>query len=250
VLLIGFTATFARFATWLVPDLPQRGARVLAETRYLDPDVLETPAIALEHVRWELGEMGALVVDMLRRVRPALRDEDLEALETIVVDEERVDQVHHQILQYLARLREGRLTAHESKVLHDLNSIADHLEHVADVVSKDMVKNSYRAIDAGLAGGENLRHILGTLYETTIEALEKAIQATRDDDEVLAEEVIAMKARFARLVKETLEVQAETLSSESAGRLDIFRIEMEAVDDLRRVYTVARRTAKVQLPDS
>ena len=99
-----------------------------------------------------------------------------------------------------------------------------------------------------LEAGDTLRHILDNLYLSVIEAVEHAVKAVQEEDEQAAESVVVMKARISRLVRETLEVQASTLDLEDPGRLEVFRIEMETVDDLRRIFTMARRIAKMQLP--
>lgn len=249
VLFLGFTGSFARLATWLVPDLPRTASRVLAETRYLDDDVIETPALALEIVRWELGDLGELVTSMLRRIAPASLGKDTALLEAIVVDEGRVDQVRQQILDYLGRIRERKLTAAQSRELQDLTGVTENLEHIADIVSKDLVQHTYRAMDEGIGAGETLQHILSGLYDSVVQAVETATRAVREDDQLAAEEVVAMKERISRQVRETLQIQADHLEAAEADRLVAFRIEMETIDDLRRIYTVAKRIAKVQLPD-
>lgn len=57
-----------------------------------------------------------------------------------------------------------------------------------------------------------------------------------------------MKPRISTRVQETMEFQVRTLDLEDSERRNLFRIEMETVDDLRRIYTLARRIARLQQP--
>lgn len=251
LLFIGFTGQFARAATWFVPDdEPARHDRKkLAQTRYLEADLIDTPALALELVRWELGHLGGVVLSMLENIGPASLGKQPELLEQIAIQEDKVDLLRAEILDYLGKVRKQSLTSNQSRELQDLLNVCENLEYVSDVVSKDLVGLTYRAIDEGIAAGPTLKHILKGLFPAAIEALKGAIKAIREDDEVAADEVVAMKARVMRLVKETLEFQAEHLALDDPARLTVFRIEMETVDDLRRIYTLAKRIAKLQLPE-
>ncbi len=84
--------------------------------------------------------------------------------------------------------------------------------------------------------------------EAVSRSLEAAVRAVRDEDETAAEDVIRMKDEIHRLVARALEHQAAMLAAEDSQRLTIFRLEMEAVDKLKRIYALAKRIAKGMLP--
>jgi phosphate:Na+ symporter len=248
LLFIGFTEQFARAARWMVSDETPKVREGLAPSHYLEVDLIQTPSLALEAVRWELGRLGEVVLELLKGYGPASLSKDDAALEELEASEDRVDILRGQILDYLGKVRKQYLTDLESRELQTLMTTCETLEHMADVVSKDLVKLTRRAVEKDLEAGETLRHILDSLYLSVIEAVEGAVKSVQEEDEKAAEAVVVMKERISRQVRETLELQARTLDDDDPGRLEVFRIEMETVDDLRRIFTMARRIAKLQLP--
>jgi phosphate:Na+ symporter len=250
LLFIGFTEHFARVARWVVSDETPKEREGLAPSHYLEVDLIQTPSLALEAVRWEIGRLGEVVVQLLKGYGPASLSKDDAALEELAASEDRVDILRGQILDYLGKVRKQYLTDLESRELQTLMNTCETLEHMADVVSQDLVKLTRRAVEKDLEAGETLQHILDSLYLSVIEAVEGAVKSVQEEDEKAAEAVVVMKERISRQVRETLELQARTLDADDPGRLEVFRIEMETVDDLRRIFTMARRIAKMQLPST
>ncbi|MCP4406371.1 MAG: Na/Pi cotransporter family protein, partial [Gammaproteobacteria bacterium] len=70
LIFIGFTTQFARIVEKLIPDKPMEEQLVIAP-KYLDDVLVETPTLALERVRMEIGHMGERVQEMLDRSMPA-----------------------------------------------------------------------------------------------------------------------------------------------------------------------------------
>ena len=64
-LLIWFTSPLAWFVKWIVPDCVVVKKEV-AQPKYLDPILLQTPALAIDMVRMELGRLGAASLHMMR----------------------------------------------------------------------------------------------------------------------------------------------------------------------------------------
>ncbi|MFQ5929657.1 MAG: hypothetical protein ACE5MK_08150 [Acidobacteriota bacterium] len=64
-----------------------------------------------------------------------------------------------------------------------------------------------------------------------------------------AQDVVTMKGDVNHLVEEALQYQAAHLAPLEPKRLAIFRLEMELMDGLNRIYTLTTRIAKVYLPE-
>jgi phosphate:Na+ symporter len=71
----------------------------------------------------------------------------------------------------------------------------------------------------------------------------------REDDETAAEEVITVKDEVRRLAEEFLMRQSERIGVQESGHLNLVRLEMELLDKLRSIYTLAKRIAKDFVPD-
>jgi phosphate:Na+ symporter len=81
-----------------------------------------------------------------------------------------------------------------------------------------------------------------------VPVLDNAIQAVRDNDQRAAQEVLSMKDEVHRQVEGVLKHQAGTLEVSGADRLTLFRMEMEAIDKLKRIYALSKRITRGILP--
>jgi len=128
-----------------------------------------------------------------------------------------------------------------------LVSITDQLESVADLVVNSMLPLSYKTLDANLTASPEMRKTLDRTHARVNQALLDSVNATRRGDRQLAESVLSAKREINVLLESILELQAERLSQATEQRLDIFRIQMEWVEALKRIYTLSKRVAKLQL---
>jgi phosphate:Na+ symporter len=248
VLFIGFTGWFAKMAERVVPDraLPPG---VIVQAHYLDDGALEAPSVALQAVRLELGRVGEITLGMLRDVGPALRDRDLERIEDIARRDDEVDILEAEIFRYLGRIRVGHMTERESAEMQQLMVATDNLENLADVIETDMVALARKLVNIKSATEGETRTILIELYESTLKSVGLAVQAIRDNDQRAAESVMIMKDTIRDQSERLLERKATRLvAAEDPDYLTLVRMQMSFVDQMRRIYTLAKRIAKVVLP--
>ncbi len=247
VLFIGFAAGFARMAEWLVRErAPTEG--IIIEPEFLTEAALKVPSVALQEVRLELGRLGGIAIEMMRDVVPALEDRDLTRLDNIARRDDEVDILEEEILKYLGKVQKGTLTDEESLEYRGLMTAADNLESLADVIETDVISLARKAAEITVEGSEETNAMLTELHATTLESVERAVRAVRDNDQREAEAVQMMKDRVRDQAERLLERKAARLTSDDPQYLALIRLEMGFVDQMRRIYTLAKRIAKDQLP--
>ena len=96
--------------------------------------------------------------------------------------------------------------------------------------------------------GDETRELLVAVYTTVTRAVELAVQAVRDNDQRAASSVLMMKDTIRDQSEHLLTRKAMRLGAEDPDYLDLVRLEMAFVDQMRRIYTLAKRVAKVALP--
>ncbi len=247
LLFIGFTGWFARFAQWVVPKRPPREG-VIIEPEFLNDGALAAPSMAMQQVRLELGRAGEIALGMLRDVAPAFRDRDMQRLADIERRDDQVDILEAEILAYLAKVRKGMLSDQESLEFQGLMVAVDNLENLADVIETDLVSLARKAADLSAAADEDTRDMLAGLYERVVESVELSVRAIRDNDQHAAESVLVMKDTIREQAERVLARKAERLTAEDPDYLMLVRLQMSFVDQMRRIYTLAKRIAKVVLP--
>ncbi len=100
----------------------------------------------------------------------------------------------------------------------------------------------------GSASGEATRKLLAEFYDSVVVAVEYAVQAIGSNDQHAAESAVMMKDTIRDQSDRLLSRKAERLTTDDPDYLDLVRLEMAFVDQMRRIYTLSKRIAKVVLP--
>jgi phosphate:Na+ symporter len=247
LLLIGFTTQIARLVEWLVPD------RAIAEDdaatpKFLDPYLLSTPAIALEHVRFEIGRMGALVVDLLRAGMAAASADDADSLDDLSARDRPIDALHRAILSYLGTLSGASLSQRDAADVLVLLEIANNLEYIGDRIAINIATSTRKRIRDGVRADPKRVARLNRIHAGVAEALEDAIRCAVRDDHDLAASVLDRKVGLNRLRREIETRSAATLSAKG-DNLAAYLREIELVEILDAIFRSARTIAEAVLRD-
>jgi phosphate:Na+ symporter len=249
LIFIGFTTQLARIVERLVPEKPEV-EKAIIKPRYLDDELIETPSIALDMVRLELGHLASITETMLSDLSKAFRKNDIKKFEEIAKMDDQADILHGAITDYLRKLTVQNLTEEENDHLLRYLQANEDLERIGDVIETNLVEVGQDAIRNGIAATETSRLILTDLYQQVRQALGAASAVVVDNDEVAAQNILHMKNDINQLVFQALQVQAQRLKSEGADNIDVTHFENELIDSMKRIYTLTKRIAKLTLPDA
>lgn len=248
LLFLGLTGPIAALAERLIPEKPAEPEKLLIQPKFLDEELLGTPALALDRVRFEAGHMGDHVKSMLEGIGPALIQRDQAALKRIRKTDDKVDLLRDHVATYLSRLGKAPLTDAESRDFVMLMSNTEDIEAVGDVIETDLVTLGNRLIEQNISPSETTRQIMAELYGAITKAFGESLTAVQNNDQRAAQEVIGHKDEINRLVERALQHQAKRLVADEADRLTHHRVEMEVIDKLKRIYTLSKRIARRVLP--
>jgi phosphate:Na+ symporter len=248
LIFIGFTGVFAAVATRMVPDLPRPVEPVIVRPKFLDAELVATPSLALGRVRMEFGHLGELVKSMLGKVKPGFLQQDRQHLEAIAKMDDQVDLLYAQVIEYLGEIRKQSLTDAENAEFLKLVSATDNLERIGDMVETNIMRLGYRIQEKNLHISDSMKAALNDLMATAYEAVNRAIVAVESEDQVAAQDVLAVKPVIEQKISAVLEHQARKLAEADAQRLELFRAEMEMTETVKHIYTLARRIARTVLP--
>jgi phosphate:Na+ symporter len=244
---IGFASQFARMVEWLVPDRPIE-EKVIAQPKYLDEELLDTPSLALDRVRLEIGHTGERVREMLQRIMPAIIAGNQPMLKEIARIDDEVDILHGHIVTYLGHISRNALTDEQTGELVNLMAAVNDLENIGDIIETDLVTLGYKRIEEAVSISDSTQAVLDNLHEVISAAADKAMSAVIDNDQHAAQEVIAMKHDIQRLMDSAAMHQAQRLVAEEPNRLAAYTVEMDIIEKLKRVYYFSKRMAKAVMP--
>jgi phosphate:Na+ symporter len=244
---IWFTRWFARAAEHFIKDRPEDQARII-EARYLSPELLATPSLALDRARMEIARMGSRVRDMVRNgVVAAVSGTEVE-LAVVEASDEEVDQLHAQIVAYLGRISEEGITREQTDELLGLLEAAGDIEAIGDAVAANLVSDGRRRLEAGLTISPSTIDVINDIAVEVIAAVDIAVGAVGRGSAEAARRAIDMKPEIAARTNGAIEYQLERLTADEPDRVQAYRIESAIIEDLKRIYYYAKRAARVGVP--
>lgn len=241
---IWFTGPIVWLVCRFVPDKVE-GEREASRPKYLDELLIQTPSLAMDIVRMELGRLGAAAVRMVRDALQTVNhgtESDLAELEQMDND---VDQLHGAIVTYLGRLSQENLSDRQAEQLHDYLAAANYIENIGDMIETNFVDTGRQRLKEGLQISNQTEQLLEAFHSKVAWSVERSIQALVGDDAFIAGEVMGAKHEINRLAAEAEDHLSRRLIADEPKRLIAFRMESEVMEYLKRMYYFAKRIAKV-----
>jgi phosphate:Na+ symporter len=244
LLFIGLAGQFARLAEWLVPDKPLDEEGLVVQAKYLDDELLATPSLALDRVRLEVLHMGERVQQMMQRIMPAILSGNRETLRDIERMDDDVDFLQAQIIAYLGKISRLSLTERQTAELIKLMEAVNDLENIGDVIETNLVVLGNERIDQGVSISVPTREVLTNFHVAVNRAVNAAIQAVAQKNELAARSVTAMKQEIQQIADSAAAHQAQRLVAEEPNRIPAYTIEIDIIEKLKRIYYFSKRMAK------
>ena len=248
IFFIGFTGVFARLVERLVPERPAVEKEIVSP-RFLDDELVTVPSMALERVRLEIGHIGEITTEMFSTLREGIVSGDKAKCDRVPAMDDRVDILHDAILEYLSEIRQQPLTDSQSAEFQALMSAVINLENLADVMETELLEIGKDFIELEIQPSDVSRNLLLELGDRVEQAIKDVVRAVREEDQKAAEAVITVKDEIRRLSERFLSRQSESLGVSDQEHLRLVRLELELLDRLRRIYTLAKRVAKDFVPE-
>jgi phosphate:Na+ symporter len=243
LLFIWFTSAFGRLVQRLIPEKPEDVPQV-AKPKYLGDEYLQTPSLALDCVRMELGHMGQYVVGMLQQAPDAIVQGTRTDLKCLTDSDDNVDALSEAIVDYIRRLAMAGLSESEVRRGQDYLSIADKLESMGDLIEMNLAAQGLHRIEHELKFSEQTVQALTPLYDAVMQALRDALKALAQEDRQLARKVIARKPEIQELADHASAHLARRLTTDEPNRVAVFRVESDIISQIKRLYYYAKRIAK------
>jgi phosphate:Na+ symporter len=249
---IWFAGPLATLVQRLAPGRPEPVPEVV-QPKYLDEALLDTPDLALDRVRMELGHLAETVLRLLGRGPALVFDGDSNRINEIPRLDSDVDQLHDAIIGYLGLLSRRPLNARQTELLHDYMAAAGYFESMGDVVEMNLTHAARVRLASDLSVSPATREVIGELWDKVMWTAGQAARAVASASPEAAQAVIESKADMNALARKAELHLARRVSAPEAHRLSLFRIESDMVEAAKSVHYFARRVGKrmvnIDLPE-
>ena len=243
VIFIGFAGLLARAVEYLVPDRPPDEERAI-RVKYLDMELLTNPSLALDRARLEILNMGDQVREMMTEALPAVLRGTKESLAEIAEMDNNVDRLYGHIVTYLGKVSQVGLTEAESEEFMELMEAAKSLESIGDVIETNLVSLGYGRIEDEVEISQATRGVIEDFHTSVLRAFDMSLVAVTQRNPSAAVQVIEMKQRINELAESAALHEAKRLVAQEPNRLEAYRIEMDILEALKRIYYFCKRMAR------
>lgn len=244
LVLIWFTAPLAKLVVRLLPK-PEVVEVDRVRPKYLEKELLATPAFALDRVRLELGHVGDIIQEMIERAPNAAITGTREELQRIASMDDHVDELHGEIVAYLAKINQETLSNELANEMNALLSIGNMLEQIGDTIEDNLCARGFKRLRTGVVVSEETQRTLTPLIQRVQRAVTLAITAIVTQDGHPAREVEAMRDEVQKLTDEATHHQAKRLIVDAPKRVATYTVELDIIENLHRLYDFARRIARL-----
>ncbi len=230
---IWFTQSFARLAERALPSSLEKDSP--AKPRYLDPVALETPTLAISCAAREALRLGDMIETMLRGTLTALRDNDLKLAGDIHRMDDDVDELYTAIKLYLTQMSRDALDENESKRWADIISFTINLEHVGDIIDKNLIEIAEKKIRKNLSfSGAGMEEICD-LHARVLTNLQLGLNLFINGDLKSAQRLISEKEQFRNLERAYADSHLQRLVDNTLQSIETSALHLDIIRDLKRI---------------
>ncbi len=238
-------------ATLLVKLLPDRKASIdPTAPRYLDESALDAPSLALANAARETLRMGDTVEAMLKQVMTALMTNNRALVSEVARMDNIVDSLDEAIKLYLTKLTRSNLDDSEAKRAMDILSFSINLEHVGDIIEKNLSELAAKKIKRNVQFSDDGAAEIDEFHRRILENLRLAFGVFMSGDVAGARKLVAEKGQLRSVELTAAERHLERLREGRPETLETTSLHLDVLRDLKRINSHICSVAYPALEDT
>lgn len=189
LLFIPFAGKFTSFIKSVMPGNGEE--EISLQPKFLNKEMLNTPAIALTLATKEVIRMGDVALDNVSRAMNCINQYDRKEVTYVLEHEPIIDNLEEEITVYLTKMTEQtmskEMSARHTGLIHvcsDIERIGDHAETI--------VKRVRSMEEEGVHFSPQAQQEMKEMCDLTLSAATKALKALETDNRELAEESLSV----------------------------------------------------------
>ncbi|MCG7505333.1 Na/Pi cotransporter family protein [Mesorhizobium retamae] len=237
-----FNVTLAVAALPLLRPLSNLMRRIVPEAetpddgpRYLDPEHLDTPALALAGAARETLRIGDRIAAMIEANLEALRKSDTARCTSVAVMDDEVDRLNSAVKLYLARLDRTALDEKDAQRSDEIIGYATNLEHIGDIVDRNLRELVQKKIRGQLSFSTEGASEIEELYQTTLSNLRLAQSILVSGDSQLARQLVEAKVGIRHLEERSAANHMARLRDGLVASVQTSSLHLDMLRDLKRI---------------
>ncbi|MGQ9665111.1 MAG: Na/Pi symporter [bacterium] len=223
---------------------PETKKEILQGKR-LDPAFLEMPAIGLGQALKEILFMADKTVKMLEDAIRVFERKDIALRKTIIQADDEIDAAEEAVTSYLSKLVPEEMDENLRVMQGGLLTTTAELEHVGDIISKNLMNYAKKQIDTGMVFSAEGFSEIREFHNFVLVTLRMAISSLTTRDNNLVSEVIKRRDVALGMAKNFEMKHLERLHRGLKESLETSAIHLDILSDLERINFHATEIANV-----
>lgn len=190
-----FTSQFALLLEKIVPE--KKGEQF--QPRYLDEHLIKTPSIALGLATKEIIHIWDFIMEMTRSIATIFEKNDSTLLYQINKKEEKVDVLYKESSEYLTSIMRQPLSREEFLKCMGLINIVNDLEHIGDIIEKNVTYLAQCKIDGHCTFSEEGWDEISIMHKRVCDLMQMANTALVTKNMDLARKVIKLQPEIEKM---------------------------------------------------
>lgn len=233
VVFLPFVGLVAKLTERLAPDRARD--KDPGRPRYLDADALDTPPIALASAARETLRMGDEVKLMLEQTKRVFASNDSNLMRGVEARDDVVDQLHEAIKLYLTGLARNEMDEKESRRSIEILSFTTNLEHVGDVIDKNLMELANKKIKNRSSFSKEGQAELEIFHDRVLDNLDLALNIFMTPNLDLARKLLREKAELRDLERALTESHFARVGEGRVESIESSSLHLDILRDLKRI---------------
>lgn len=196
IVFLPFIPQFARLLERIVPD--KQGEKKF-KPRYLDESLIKTPSIALGLATKEIIGLWDYIMDMTKSIATIFEKNDLSLLQQVNKTEDKVDILYKETSEYLTSLLRQPLSRPEFLKCMGLINIVNDLEHIGDIIEKNVTYLAQCKIDGQCNFSEEGWDEISIMHKRVCDLMQMANTAMVTNNREMAAKVIKLQVEIEKM---------------------------------------------------
>lgn len=224
-------------ASLLEKHLPDRPDENMAASRpvHLDESLIDSPHLALGAASREVIRLAERVETMLRETILTFQDSDDRRRNMIHNLDDEVDSLQEAIKLYLTRLTRQVTTDEDQKQAVNLILFTTNLEHVGDIICKNLLELAAKKQRYGLAFSDAGWSELTEFHARIVKQMKLALTLFMTRDVTMARDLVAEKDNIRSLEKIATERHLARLRDGTPASIETSSLHLDILRDLKRI---------------
>lgn len=217
------------------------------KTKFLEEDLLSTPALALSLTKAEIIRMASKVKVMIEAILPPFLAYDKDKLDEIYEKEDEIDFLNMKINKYLRKISQKSIVEERSEEIFQMMHTTTEIEQIGDIIAKRLVPLAEKKHELNIHFSKEGEQEIKEYHLTTIKQISRAIEFFKDVNLQDAKHIKRKYKKYRQMELELRRTHFDRLLDEVPATLESSQIHLELIELLKRISSHSTNIARILL---